>query len=111
MNEFAVEFENYIKNRWTLEGKYYNHRGLFQFYSLLWNGDYSSLKTPYGDVKIVDRSTDYEDGQEERTMILKVGDRFVKKVGYYDSWESSDWYGSITEVKPVDKIVTVYESV
>jgi hypothetical protein len=111
MNDFVTEFEYYITNRWMLEGKHYNSHGLYQFYTLLWNGEANELKTPYGSVKRVDSSTDYEDGQEERVMILQVGDRFVKKVGYYDSWESSNWDGSITEVKPVQKTVTVYEAV
>lgn len=111
MNDFVTEFEQYLTNRWSLEGRYYTLHGLYGFYSTLWDGEASQLNSPYGVVKLIESSTDYADGQEERTMILQVGERFVKKVGYYDSWESSNWDGAITEVKPVEKTVVLYEAV
>jgi hypothetical protein len=111
MNDFVTEFEQFLTNRWFLEGRHYNLRGLFSFYEQLWTGDADKLKTPFGDASKIQEETDYADGQEERTMILKIGDRFVKKVGYYDSWESSNWDGAITEVKPVEQTVVVYEAV
>jgi hypothetical protein len=110
MNDFVTEFEQYIANRWMLEGKNYNTHGLYSFYSILWNGDSNELKTPYGTVKNLESSTDYDDGQEQRVMILQIGERFFKKVGYYDSWDSSNWDGDLTEVRPREKTVTVYEA-
>jgi len=111
MNDFVTEFEQYLAKNWEFKFRYGTFHGTFGFYQVLWSGDAIELNTLYGKAKVVERSTDYADGQEERTMVVKIGDRFVKKVGYYDSWDSSDWDGSITEVKPVDRIVTVYEPV
>lgn len=111
MNWTPEDFERYVANKWMLAGHRYNLHGIYNFYESLWAGEASQLETLYGTVRSVETSTDYKDGLEERTMIVQVGDRFFKKVGYYNSWESSDWDGSLIEVKPVTKTVIVYEAV
>ncbi|QNN99277.1 hypothetical protein SEA_FAUST_205 [Streptomyces phage Faust] len=111
MNTFAVEFERYVTNKWMLEGKHYNLHGMYSFYESLWDGEVSELRTPYGTVKRIHSSTDYEDGLEQRIMIIQVGDRHFRKVGYYNSWDSSNWDGDLVEVRPREKTVTVYETV
>lgn len=110
MNDFATEFETYVTNKWMLAKRRYNLHGMYNFYESLWDGEVSQLETPHGLVKRLDSSTDYEDGLEQRIMILQIGDRFFKKVGYYNSWDSSNWDGSLTEVRPREKTVTVYEA-
>jgi hypothetical protein len=111
MNDFANEFEQYVSNKWMLPGKHYNLHGMYSFYSSLWDGEASVLKTPYGDVRSIHTSTDYEDGLEQRIMIIQVGDRYFRKIGYYNSWDSSNWDGELVEVRPREKTVTVYEVV
>lgn len=111
MNDFEIEFERYITNKWMLPGKHYNLHGIYSFYENLWDGGVSELDTPYGSVKKVDYSTGYKDGEEERIMVLQIGDKFFKKFGSYDSWDSANWEGRLIEVKPVEKTVTVYEAV
>lgn len=45
-------------------------------------------------------------------FIMKFGDRFVKVDAYYNSWEGTNYdEAEITEVKPVEKVIVVYESV
>lgn len=111
MNEFTIAFEQYVANKWILPGKRYNLHGSYSFYEGLWDGDASQRETPYGKVRKIDSSTDYEDGLEQRVMILQIGDSFYKKVGYYNSWDRSNWDGNLTEVRPREKMVTVYEAV
>lgn len=47
-------------------------------------------------------------------LLFKVTDKsgavaFVRKSGEFDSYGSLSWDGPITEVKPIEKTVTVYE--
>jgi len=100
MNWTVSDFERYVTNKWMLAGN-----------ESLWDGSVSQLDTLYGMVRKIDCSTGYKDGQEERIMILQIGDKFFKKFGSYDSWDSADWEGRLIQVKPVEKTVTVYEAV
>jgi hypothetical protein len=110
MNWTAKDFENYLNYHWSFKKSYYTINGVDGFFSYLWN-EATVVETGYGVVERVDTGTDYNDGREERTMIIKVDNRYFKKVGYYDSWESSSWDGTLTEVRPREKTVTVYETV
>lgn len=49
------------------------------------------------------------EGQEDVYVVVKIGTQFFKQTGYYTSHSGSSWYGTIKEVKPVQKTVTVYE--
>lgn len=42
-------------------------------------------------------------------VVFKVGDQLFKKNGWYASHDGSYWDGSVDEVKPVQKTVTVFE--
>lgn len=44
-------------------------------------------------------------------VVVRVGDQLFKKSGYYASHYGTDWDGDVTEVKPVQKTITVYEDV
>jgi hypothetical protein len=53
-----------------------------------------------------------EGGGEDIWVVIKVGDQLFRKDGYYGSGYGEDWDGGEpTEVRPVEKTVTVYESV
>lgn len=109
MNDFEIEFESYVQRKWMLACEHWNLHGTHSFYEKLWDG--SELNTPFGAVKKIDSSNGYRDGQEERIMVLQIGDRFFKKFGSYDSWDSANWEGRLIEVRPIEKTVTVYEAV
>ncbi|AXH49314.1 hypothetical protein HWB76_gp087 [Streptomyces phage Blueeyedbeauty] len=102
------EFERYLDDEWCLHKDYYTIHGSRGFWTYLWE-ETLVLQTKYGTVERVDVGTDYDDGREERTMVVKIGDRYFQKTGYYDSWDSTYWDGSFVEVKPVEKTVISYE--
>lgn len=109
--EFSTKaFERYVSDEWSFSGEHYTIHGTWSFWNYLW--EYSGfLNTKYGPVEVVDADTDYDDGGHGRSLVVKIGDRHFLKKGYYDSWDSYDWDGSITEVKPVEKTVVVYETI
>lgn len=51
-------------------------------------------------------------GEDTNTTIqvFKVGDRYFKMEGFYDSWNGTDWDGPFTEVKPVKVEYTEYHA-
>lgn len=110
MNWTAEDFERYLSDEWNYTKGYYTIDSIDGFFSYLWH-EASVIDTKFGTVERVDTGTDYEDGREQRMMVIKIGNRFFKKYGYYDSWESSAWDGSLTEVRPREKMITVYEIV
>lgn len=54
---------------------------------------------------------DNDSDGEEIWIVIKVGDQFFKKTGWYYSHSGAKWNDGVTEVKPVQKFVTVYEGV
>jgi len=48
---------------------------------------------------------------DEAWVVIKVGNQLFRKEGYYASHYGYDWDGDVQEVKPVEKTITVYESV
>jgi hypothetical protein len=52
-----------------------------------------------------------EGGGEDVSVVIKIGDQYFEKLGYYASHYGCEWDGSLTEVKPVEKTITVYERV
>lgn len=111
MSNFENEFEDYLDKKWLLEGDYCNYHSARGFYGILWDGQQKRLVTKYGDVEVMSRDTDYSDGQEERSLVFRLGDKFYRKIGYYDSWNTYDWHGDLTEVKPIEKTVILYQKV
>lgn len=92
-----------------------------------WGGTRSTSRT-FGDltIELVDSQTDdsregdgyygeYSQGSTAPAYLLfKVTDKFgavafVRKSGEFDSYGHLSWHGPITEVKPIEKTVTVYE--
>lgn len=110
MNWTAEDFARYIDNEWRHSQNTYMGSGSEGFFYRVWY-DNAVIPTPFGDVRKVDSSTDYDEGREERSVIISVGDRFFKKVGYYDSWNDSSWDGGFVEVRQREKTVTVYETI
>ncbi|QOI67572.1 hypothetical protein SEA_BEUFFERT_204 [Streptomyces phage Beuffert] len=101
------EFERYLDDEWRLEKSYYTIHSARGFWSYLWD-ETTVIQTKHGLVERVDASTDYDEGREERTMVVKIGDRYFQKTGYYDSWDSTYWDGRFVEVKPVEKTIIDY---
>ncbi|QIN94157.1 hypothetical protein PP459_gp076 [Streptomyces phage Wakanda] len=75
------------------------------------DGGYSEYDSPFGRVKWVETDTDYDEGRQLNALVFTVGDRFFRKHGYYDSWEGGAWDGGLEEVRPREKMITVYEAV
>ncbi len=63
------------------------------------------------EIEKVDGKPPAEGGGENIFAVIKVGDQFFKKTGYYASHYGSEWDGDLTEVRPVEKTVTVYERI
>src|SRR5689334_2101921 len=88
------------------------------WHELSYRGEYDSHGEPFtieidGEqvpVKIVDGKLPCEGGGENIWMVIEVGeDNFYKKAGWYASHDGAYWDGTLTSVRPVTKIVTVYE--
>lgn len=45
----------------------------------------------------------------ELWVVFKIGDQLFKKSGWYASHDGSYWDGDLSEVKPVQKTITVFE--
>lgn len=112
MNEdFSIEdFERYLNEEWRLEKRYYTLHSERAFWEYLWE-EVLTIQTKYGLVERVDVSTDYDEGREGRAMVIKIGELYFRKTGYYDSWESSEWDGQLVKVRPVEETVIIYEDV
>lgn len=83
---------------------------LRDFYQHLWQ--YGRNASAYGAAEVIETSTGYDDGREERTMIFSVGGRHFRKMGFYDSWgEEDDWDGAISEVQAVEVTAIKWEDV
>ena len=64
-----------------------------------------------GVAKFVERNGGYEDEGSYMDVIFKVNDRFFRKVGTYDSWDSDEWDGALEEVVQKEVLKTVWERV
>lgn len=75
---------------------------------------YSTTITLRGEdahIVMVESKPGREGGGEDIYVVVKVGDQFFQKDGFYASHYGSDWDGEVTEVRPVEKTITVYEPV
>lgn len=52
---------------------------------------------------------DYDEGASTVWVIVKVGDQYFKKEGWYASYDGSTWDGSLSEVRPQTKTIMVWE--
>lgn len=63
-------------------------------------------------VKRLEGTPGREGGGEDIYVVIQVGDQVFQKEGYYGSGYGEDWDGGEpTEVRAVEKTVTVYERV
>ncbi len=46
---------------------------------------------------------------DDVSVIIRVGDQYFEKCGYYSSYDSTRWDGRLHQVRLVVKTVTVYE--
>ncbi len=44
-------------------------------------------------------------------VIVRIGDQLFRKHGHYASHDGEYWEGALEEVEPVEKAITVYETV
>jgi hypothetical protein len=70
-----------------------------------------SLRGEDVQLEMIDSKPGREGGGEDLYIVVKVGDQFFEKTGYYASHYGSDWDGEVTEVNPAQKTITVYEPV
>jgi hypothetical protein len=60
-------------------------------------------------VKFVAGETGGEGSAEDIWLVIKVGDQYFRKEGWYYSHDASHWDGDLREVHPEEKTITVYE--
>ena len=47
---------------------------------------------------------------DQRWTVFKIGERFFRTNGYYDSWNGAEWHGDIEEVVPKEVVRVEYEA-
>ena len=62
-----------------------------------------------GHMRCVERIGGREGSGEYMAVVLQLGSRTFRKEGHYASWDADRWDGPFREVKPVQKMVTVWE--
>jgi|SRR5687768_13567567 len=62
-----------------------------------------------GPVKLLESIGGDEGSGEYMAVVLQVGSRVFRKEGHYASWDNDRWDGKFREVKPVKKMITVWE--
>lgn len=60
---------------------------------------------------VVEADTGGEGHGEYVFVVIKVGDQYFRKEGYYASHYGTDWDGSFAEIEPFEKTVTDYRVV
>lgn len=65
----------------------------------------------FGEAPIVDETGDCEGGGDYSMIVrhFKNLDVYVKQTGFYSSYNGTDWNKDFTIVKPVEKMITVFE--
>jgi hypothetical protein len=48
---------------------------------------------------------------DDAWVVIKIGDQLFRKEGYYASHYGYEWDGDVEEVRPVEKTITVYETI
>jgi len=63
-------------------------------------------------VQFIDNYRSADGDHDTRYLVFQVGDQYFRISGLYSSWDSTQWYPfSIEEVKPIEKLVTIYEPI
>lgn len=65
----------------------------------------------FGEAPIVDEKGDCEGGGDYSMVVrhFKNLDVYIRQTGYYSSYNGTDWNNDFTIVKPVEKMITVFE--
>lgn len=50
-------------------------------------------------------------GATDIWVVIEIEGRYYRKTGYHQSHDGTYWDGSVTEVRPKEKLVTVYENI
>jgi hypothetical protein len=61
--------------------------------------------------KMASKAGEYDYGDSDIFVVIKVGEQFFKQSGWYYSHSGSNWNDGLTEVRATEKTVTVYEFV
>lgn len=79
-----------------------------------WYADYKKVETLSVEGYDYDFEVLEQDGEGSwsysTSVVFRVGDQFFRKTGHYQSHYGNDWDGPLTEVKPSQKTVTVWEA-
>lgn len=75
------------------------------------DGGYTEYDSPFGRVKWVETKSEYDEGRQNLELVFTIDGRFFQKTGYYDSWAGGAWDGALIEVRPREKMITVYEAI
>lgn len=67
----------------------------------------------YGDSVLLEHVADFggEGEGEHAHVVFKIGEQLFKKDAYYASHDGYYWDGELSEVRPTQKTITVYESI
>lgn len=65
----------------------------------------------FGEAPIVAEEGDREGGGDYSMVVrhFKKYDIYIMQTGFYSSYNGTDWNNDFTEVKPVEKTITVFE--
>ncbi len=91
--------------RGVLESSEY---GWYELGEIETEDDVPELKE-FGAMRCVERIGGREGAGEYMAVVLQLGSRTFRKEGHYASWDMDRWDGPFREVKPVQKMVTVWE--
>ncbi|QBZ72436.1 hypothetical protein SEA_CIRCINUS_182 [Streptomyces phage Circinus] len=83
--------------------------GISGFYWDDLDGGYTEYDSPFGRIVWVETESNYDEVNHLK-LVFTVGGRFFRKQGYYESWSGGAWDGMLEEVRPREKMITVYES-
>jgi len=81
-------------------------------YEVLGWGDIEAQKLleTVGPTKIVHQEGDREGGGDHSEVVVhfEEHDIYLKATGYYSSYNGTEWNDEMTEVRPQEKVITVY---
>jgi hypothetical protein len=100
--------------RWSLEpGSEYRFGFSWHEFAEALEGNDSIISDALGVITGVVVDSGHEGHGEYCELVFKLTlddgtEQYFKKVGYYASFHGTDWDGGFYEVKPTEKVVTVY---
>lgn len=96
------QYERGAEESYSYDGDFYEN--------IMWNRDPIRLDVLGEEAVMVEREGGSEGDGDYMHVVFKVGDQLFMKEGYYNSWDSNDWDGSLEEVEPYEVTVTKYRS-